>query len=141
VAEQYQRDLLTGRWRMLAKSGKEVTSLHIPLVMALRLCLRPEVVMFHCPNGELRDPQTARKLKAMGTMPGVADLTFLWPPSRMLFLELKLPSIKPTPAQLDFARRVEAAGAQYCIARSVSEALELLRERGMIRPGIKVGRP
>jgi hypothetical protein len=136
---QRQRDMFTGGWRTPVRSEKEVTSLHIPLVTALRVCLRPEVVMFHVPNGELRDPRAARKLKAMGTLAGVADLVFVWPPGRILFLELKLPKLKPTPTQLEFAQRALAAGAEYRIAYSVAEALDLVAERGLLKSTVHIG--
>ena len=74
--------------------------------------LRPDVIMRHVPNGEHRDPRTAAKLKAMGVLPGSADLEFHWciatrtnwPHSgrtlfvgkvrRMLHLELKVPAAR-----------------------------------------------
>jgi hypothetical protein len=142
MAIEKQRDMFTRRWRTPSAmpSAKEVTALHIPLVGALRLMLRPEVVFFHTPNGELRDPRTARKLRAMGTLPGVADLTFLSPPGRVLFLELKLPGGRPTVSQLEFAQRVQVAGAEYVIVHSIAGALELLAERGLLKSGVRIER-
>jgi hypothetical protein len=56
-----------------------------------------------------------------------------------LFLELKLPKLKPTPTQLEFAQRALAAGAEYRIAYSVAEALDLVAERGMLKSTVHIG--
>ena len=75
-----QRDLLTRRWRKLVEPQREDT-MHIQLVTMLRWCLRPDVIMRHVPNGEDRTPRIGAKLKAMGVLPGSADLEFLSVPA------------------------------------------------------------
>src|SRR5262245_4511119 len=98
---QAQRHLFTNRWRRLEPRQLEA-SFHIQLVAILRLALRPDVMMRHVPNGEHRDPRTAAKLKAMGTLPGCADLEFHWAAAHgrrhVLHLELKRPGRKQTEA-------------------------------------------
>jgi hypothetical protein len=144
-----QRDLFTRRWRKLAEPAKEVTSLHIPLVAMLRWCVRPDVIWRHVPNGEHRDPRTAAKLKAMGILPGSADLEFFWQrywqdqeglysELRVLFLELKLPRRKPSEAQDAFALAAKMLGAEYHVATSIDEAINLLGERGLIKSNVEV---
>lgn len=64
------------------------------------------------PNGGRREKLEAVRLKAEGVKPGVSDL--LLPLRRHdcagLWLELKAPGGKPTPAQRDWLRRMDAAG-------------------------------
>jgi hypothetical protein len=137
-----QKDLLTGRWRKLAEPQKEVTSLHIPLVAMLRWCLRPDVIFRHYPAGEHRDPRTAAKLKAMGVLPGSADLEFFYRNAAgtpcLLFLELKLPGRKCSEAQMVFALAVKLLGAEYEVACTIDEAIGVIGKRGLIRSNVEV---
>jgi hypothetical protein len=143
-----QRDLLTGRWRNVARAReKEVASLHIPLVTMLRWCIRPDVIWRHVPNGEHRDKRTAAKLKAMGVLPGSADLEFHWcdwdahskcKRRRMLHLELKIGKRPRSERQAAFALAMTLLGDQYYVAKSVDEAVGILGAHGLIRPGVEV---
>ena len=137
-----QKDLLTGRWRKLAAPQKEATSLHIPLVAMLRWCLRPDVIWRHYPAGELRDKRTAAKLKAMGVLPGSADLEFFYRNAAgtpcLLFLELKLPGRKCSEAQMGFALAMKLLGAEYEVACSIDEAIGVIGKRGLIRANVEV---
>jgi hypothetical protein len=146
-----QKDLFTRRWRsadVTAPPPKEV-ALHIQLASMLRWCIRPDVIWRHVPNGEHRDPRTAAKLKAMGVLPGSADLEFFWKDYwedsggshtalRVLFLELKAPGNKPTPVQVEFALAMRLLGAEYHWTASIDRAIALLGERGLIRRGVTV---
>lgn len=135
-----QRDLFTKRYRALVTPQKEVT-FHIQLVTMLRWCLRPDVIFRHIPNGEHRDPRTAAKLKAMGVLPGSADLEFHWVDGdrrKLLHLELKVGNRPPSHAQVMFAMRMRELGDDYHIARSIDEAVAILGERGLIDPKVEV---
>ena len=145
----YQANLFTKRWRKQLEPQKEVTSLHIPLVSMLRWCVRPTVIWRHVPNGEHRDPRTAAKLKAMGVLPGSADLEFHWcemlPDQDMvvrvrkvLHLELKVGNRKPTEAQAGFALAMKLLGDEFHVARTIEEAITILGERGLLRPNVEV---
>src|SRR5262247_1592233 len=111
------RDLFTRRWRQEIPPAKE-TAFHIQLVSMLRWCLRPDVLFRHVPNGEHRDRRTAAKLKAMGVLPGSADLEFHWIEldglnrkiRRCLHLELKVGNRPPSEAQVAFALAVRLLG-------------------------------
>jgi hypothetical protein len=141
-----QKDLFTRRWRMQVQPQKEVTSLHIPLVSMLRWCIRPDVIFRHVPNGEHRDPRTAAKLKAMGVLPGSADLEFHWSEwdalvgkvRRVLHLELKVGNRKQSGSQAGFALAMRLLGDDYEVARSIDEAVAILGERGLIRRDVEV---
>jgi hypothetical protein len=143
-----QRDLLTGRWcNVAAGREKEVTSLHIPLVAMLRWCVRPDVIWRHVPNGEHRDKRTAAKLKAMGVLPGSADLEFHWcdwdderkrKRRRVLHLELKIANRPQSEAQAGFALAMKLLGDDYYVARSIDEAIGILGAHGLIKPDVEV---
>ena len=137
-----QRDLFTKRYRRVVEPQKEVTSLHIPLVAMLRWCLRPDVIFRHYPAGEHRDPRTAAKLKAMGVLPGSADLEFFYRNAAgtpcLLFLELKLPGRKCSEAQMGFALAMKLLGAEYEVVCSIDEAIGVIGKRGLIRSNVEV---
>src|SRR5689334_14176538 len=103
--------LVTMNPKKPAKEFKE----QIELMKWVGLHLRqyPELdLLFHIPNGELRDPATAAKLQAMGVKPGVCDL-FL-PIARGgwhgCFIEMKRRGETPTPVQVAFMQAVERQG-------------------------------
>lgn len=141
-----QRDLFTKRYRKVHGLVREVPDLHIPLVAALRLIVRPNVIWRHVPNGEHRDKRTAAKLKAMGVLPGSADLEFHWVEideddivrRRLLHLELKVGNRKPSDAQIAFRLAMELLGDEYHVARSVGDAIDILREYGLLREGVRI---
>ncbi len=127
----------------VAPPGPSELQIHISLVAQLRgrvvQRLRDDVVMFHCPNGEARDARTGAKLKAMGVLPGVADLIFIWRANVanhrpiVLFLELKAPGKKPSETQLLFAERAKAAGAYYSYADNIDDALASVGNYGLLK--------
>lgn|SRR5262245_40867184 len=141
-----QRDLFTRRWRNTTAQPTKETAFHIQLVSMLRWCIRPDVLWRHVPNGEQRDPRTAAKLKAMGVLPGSADLEFHWyemdalqrKRRRVLHLELKVGNRPVSEAQVEFALAVKLLGDEYRIARSIDDAIAIVGGLGLIRPGVKV---
>src|SRR5262249_40132279 len=101
------------------------------------------------PNGEARDKRTGAKLKAMGVLPGSADLEFFWKRywedrdgSRTnfcaLFLELKRPGGKLTAEQAAFGSAMRTMGADFEVASSIDQAVGAVGVRGLIRPGVEV---
>lgn len=131
-----QKDMFSKRWRQVKAPQPSELQLQISLVAQLRLICRRDVVFFHCPNGELRDKRTAAKLKAMGTLPGVADLVFVWCDGgvlKNLYLELKAPKRTMSPEQMVFCDRVIDAGADYQTADNIDAALQILRWHGLLK--------
>jgi hypothetical protein len=137
-----QKDLFTKRWRQVKAWAPSELQIQIALVEHLKYRCRRDVVYFHVPNGELRDKRTAAKLKAMGELPGVADLVFVWserpahgyvPVLQNLYLELKTPSGTMSPEQLLFRDRIIDAGGYYHCANSIDTALEILRAHGILK--------
>lgn len=135
---QKDLDLFTRRFRTSKPRVLEENHLHIPLVSLLKLCIKDDVLWRHVPNGGYRDKQTAAKLKAMGTLAGSADLEFFWPGPRILFLELKLPGRPRSDAQIDFAVRAKAVGADYELATTIEQAITFIGKRGLIKSNVEV---
>lgn len=129
---------------MRAPEASEL-QIHIAVVEHCRRLIKPDVLFFHCPNGEHRNKRTAAKLKAMGVLPGVADLIFIraapWSfdcVPDILFLEMKRRGEKQSDSQLAFEQRAKACGAQYRVADSVGAAIDILEHGRWVRPRAKV---
>jgi hypothetical protein len=146
VAQLKQRDLFTRRWRTQVWPQQKESSLQIQLVSMLRWCIRPDVKFRHVPNGEHRDLRIAQKLKAMGVLPGSADLEFHWAEvdelgrkhRRLLHLELKVGNRQRTDSQVAFALAMRLLGDDYEVARSIDQAITILGKRGLIRRDVEV---
>jgi len=76
---------------------------------------------FHVPNGGRRNPREAKKLKAMGTRPGVADLVIIAPSRYTEFWEVKMPvKGRVSDSQRIFQTTVEGFGYPYRIIDSLN---------------------
>jgi hypothetical protein len=141
-----QKDLFSRRWRNAVVQKHREVSFQIQLFSMLRWCIRPDVLFWHVPNGGYRDDREAAKLKAMGVLPGCADLEFHWVEidalqrkcRRVLHLELKTDKGRLSDAQASFALAVKLLGDEYHVARSIDEAIAILGERGLIRRDVQV---
>ncbi|HEY2242603.1 MAG TPA: hypothetical protein VGH47_00080 [Xanthobacteraceae bacterium] len=131
-----QKDLFTKRWRQARAPDPSELQIQISLIQRLGYMALPNCVFFHVPNGELRDKRAAAKLKAMGTLPGVSDLVFIYNDAagglQVLFLELKARGRLPTPAQAGFADRVCKLGCNVEVADSIDRAVEILENYGIL---------
>lgn len=90
------------------------------------------IIAFHCPNGGYRHPAVAKKMKAMGVLPGVPDWTFNLPGPRFAYLELKDHKGRQSEAQKQFQRDAEALGIPYLVARTPEEIDGVLSALGVI---------
>jgi len=130
-----QKDLFTKKWRTVKRLDPLECQIQISLIAQLRIRCRRDVTYWHTPNGEERDDRVASKLKAMGTMPGVADLLFIWPgpaAPQLLFLELKAPRRTTSAEQDHFAERARATGAFYEVADNIDDAIAILKSYGLL---------
>lgn len=88
-------------------------------------------LLFHIPNGGLRNLKTAVRLKTEGVKPGVADL-FLAMPSKQhhgLFIEMKRQRGNgQTELQRQFQGAVESQGYKYILARGYEQAKQGILE-------------
>jgi len=116
------------------KRGNAEESLQRAVVQALKLRRQSGVFFYHVPNGEVRSKVTGSRLKAMGVLAGVADLTISMPGGRVRYLELKAPRGRQTDAQREFERMCIESQTPYEIARSFDEAMAILVRWGAIKP-------
>lgn len=131
-----QKDLITGRWRKVRAADPAEHQVQIALIQHLKYRARPGVIYFHVPNGGLRGKAEAAKFKAMGTLPGVTDLIFVWNDGgrlQNLYLELKAKGRHRAIEQRNFAKAVIAAGAHYGLADNIDTALDILKEFHLLK--------
>lgn len=128
-----------GGTRFQPKPTREDADIHIPLVEILAWAWPSHLPFWHTPNGGKREQvrrqrrdgswatfsPEAVKLKRMGVLAGVLDLSFMLP-GRMGFLELKLPGESLTDEQVDFIQAARANNHLAEVAYSVEQALEIL---------------
>lgn len=77
-------------------------------------------LLYHVPNGGVRDRLTANTLKATGVVAGVPDLEFhFW--KRTFFFEFKTPTGKVTPVQAAIHSKLKEHGFLVFVVRSVDE--------------------
>ena len=110
-------------------------AIHEALVAHLRAAAAPGVIWFHVPNGEKRDAGTARKLKRLGVLPGVADMIYLLPGGRVVFHELKTEGRALEPQQRAFRDAVTALGCEFHVTHGLDDALFVARSVGALRSG------
>jgi hypothetical protein len=84
------------------------------------------VLLYHCANGEYRHAATGAKLKAMGVMPGVADLTIVQPGGKVAFLELKGGKGKLSDQQIQFRDWCKANDVPWRVTSDLDNALHIL---------------
>jgi len=113
-------------------SPKE-TNLHIALVKAIRLSIRPGWSFTHFANGEWRDKRTAALLKAMGLTAGFPDLVFFGPDKAVYFLELKRLGGRLSDAQKDIRFALMRSGFDYHVTDDFEDAVSQLNALGIIR--------
>ena len=89
------------------------------------------------PNGGLRNPVTARKLKDEGVLPGTPDLFVVLSNGRTGWIECKAPRGKLTPEQKEFARKVMQQGHFFAVVKDVKDAAIVLAMWGALRGGGK----
>jgi len=82
-------------------------------------------LLFSVPNGGLRNPREAQKLKATGVVAGVSDLIFLWK-KRAYFLELKTLKGRQSAAQKKWQSVVEKHGFDYFVIRDLNSFKEII---------------
>lgn len=110
------------------------------LDIILRYGARPEIYWFAIPNAGRRTYQAAAKLKAEGMKAGVADLCFLTPldEGAVAFLELKTIGGSLSVAQRAFAAICRRLGIRWATAKTLDEALHVMRDWNILRPNFEV---
>ena len=104
--------------------------LHRSVVKYLRWT-KPNCVWWHTYNGAYMSKATAGKGKALGVLPGVADLVFVLDGGKVGFIELKAPGKSGkylSAVQISFAHGVDDLGAPYYVARSIDDVKAALKK-------------
>lgn len=106
--------------------------LHDYVIGLLRMNAAPDVMFWHCPNGEARSEGTGAKLLRMGVLAGVADINLLLPGPMPAFLELKGDKGSLSVDQRRFLEAAARLGCKTAVVRTPEEALAKLLEWGAI---------
>lgn len=134
---------LPSRLKQAARDPRPLSefTLHKFVIELLRFSAKPRVIYFHCPNGEYRSKRTGAKLKAMGVLPGVADLVIVGPRGLVHWLELKKPGEKQSDAQRAFGDLCAINGSPYRVVDNPDDARSALLLWDLIRLPVTTQRP
>ena len=121
---------------MLPPSASEA-QIHAAVVAYCHRAMRPGVVVHHSPNEGKRTRWEGAQLKRTGVMAGWPDLTFI-AGGRAYGLELKTAKGRLTPPQAIAHDRLKEAGMKVEIARSVEEAVAVLRGWNLVREDVRL---
>jgi hypothetical protein len=105
--------------------------LHIALADALRNGIAPGWLWSHLPFGEHRSKATAALLQRMGVNGGLPDFMFVG--RGFAFIELKRQGGRLSAVQDAWGRALIGAGAHWLVTNDVRDALDWLRDRGIVR--------
>ena len=102
------------------------------LVEHLRWGARGDTWWTHIPNGGRRSPTEAAIFKSLGVRAGSPDLLIIRA-GQPLFMELKAPGRKLSPAQVECHAALQRAGAQIETVDNIDAALAFLGRLGVLR--------
>lgn len=125
------------RPRKAPRVHQSETALHIAIADIPRRFCRADWLWWHTPNGEVRDPRTAAKLKAMGVRPGVPDLVLLGPDGRLHCIEIKTHDGRLSDEQSQFREFCIARGIPFVVAYTIDDAIAAFREWGCLTISIR----
>jgi VRR-NUC domain len=102
------------------------------LVEHLRWCAKSDVWFCHLANGGARTAVEGAVLKSIGVRPGAPDLLIIRA-GQPLFMELKAPGRKLSPAQVECHAALRRAGATVETADNIDAAIAFLNHIGAMR--------
>jgi hypothetical protein len=106
-------------------------AIHLAVVSHLRL-RAAKGCFLHIPNQGMRSLAAAAQLRALGMVPGAADLLLISPQGVAHWLELKREGGRPSAEQTAFLAAAAAGGCPCAVAYGIDEALEPLRLLGVL---------
>jgi len=121
---------------MFGPSASEA-QIHKAVVDYFHRAKRPGVVAHHSPNGAKRTRWEQGAVIQAGMMTGFPDLLFI-ADGRAYGLELKTAKGRLTPPQAIAHDRLKEAGMKVEIARSVEEAVAVLRGWNLVREDVRL---
>lgn len=111
------------------KKKREYPESRLQKVIASHLMMSG-AFFFSIPNEAQRSPMMAAHLKAMGMLPGVADLCVIIQ-GRAHFMEVKSPDGVQSAAQRDFQASCVIQNIPYALVRDIGSALNALSAWGV----------
>ena len=142
-----QRDLLTGRWRVIRPIEVSEFQLQSSFVEYYQRMKVGHSVGEATPNGEHRNPRTGAKLKREGVLPGAADYTITrrapWSLDRMpevFKIEFKRKGGRQSEAQKQYQSDITACGCTYVVIDDLDAGIAWLERQRLVRPRQVVGR-
>jgi len=100
-----------------ATARREPTEREIQLAILREFGTRPSMRIWRANVGVAR---IGRRVVRFG-VPGQADITGILPGGRRIEIEVKSPTGRQTPDQVNFQRMIERFGGLYVLARSVED--------------------
>ena len=94
--------------------------------------IRPPWMYWHTPNGGARSEKEGGRLKKLGTLAGVPDLTFLVSRGRTCYIELKVGKGKLSPGQIAFRRYCIEYRIDHELCRSLDQVRHQLQDWGLL---------
>ena len=82
-------------------------------------------LLFHVPNGGLRDPRTASILTGQGVVPGIQDLFFLWA-GKFYLIEVKDAKGQVSPAQKVIHAQHKLHGIDTYVFRTSEQIIDFV---------------
>jgi hypothetical protein len=131
VPEQRSELIFQGERKMDEHANEH--QIQATLINILQYRLHKNALCLAIPNGGLRHPIVAKRMKAEGLLPGSPDLVFAFPDAATFWLEMKRKGGALSDDQKGVHFRLANYGHDVEVARSVDEALVLLDERGLLR--------
>ena len=124
------------RQRILRSIDPSEHSLQVQLLKELSFSLRPDVRVIAIPNQSNRHINNAVKMKAEGIQRGATDMLFMFPINEGAtgWLEMKTRKGRLSDHQEGFKSTCERLGHRWAMARSVEEALNVLRGWNALKP-------
>jgi hypothetical protein len=116
----------------MTRRAQPEAQLQRSLVEHLRWCARGDVWWTHIPNGGWRSPIEAAIFKSLGVRAGSPDLLIIRA-GQPLFVELKAPGRKLSPAQIECHAALRRASATVETADNIDAALAFLARMGVLR--------
>lgn len=108
-------------------------NLQVRVLDYLKLAAKPNLYWFAVPNAGRRSLRMGGIMKAEGLRAGVADLCIMMPGGCVCWLELKKPGNYQTLEQRGFEARCKSLEHPYAVAKTLDQAISILRAWGVTR--------
>jgi VRR-NUC domain len=125
-----QRDLLGRPLRRVPLDRNAEAKRQAAIVEFVRW-VAPQIVVWHVPNGGYRTKAEAARLRWVGVLAGVLDLTLALPEGRSAFWETKTPRGRLSDDQKAIIGRLQALGHSWAVVQSIDDARAELARLGI----------